>query len=251
MEFSLDLYSLIIIGLGLALGSFVKGLTGMGLPLVAVPFMAGFLGAEHAIVVMQIPGLVSNGWLVWSHRREARATPIRFDMIVPACLMTVVGVWFLDVTDDRIVLLLLAGAVAIFLSLLVFNPSFKLDGIIGRIFTPLVSMVGGFVQGAAGVSGPLFSTLIMSFRLPKKAYVFYNGLVFGFFNAVQIIAMLFLGMFTMQRFLEGCLALVPLLIFQFIGMRTMGYVSPRVFTGSVVVVIVVMEFKLLWEGLGL
>ena len=60
MEFGTDLYSLSIIGLGLALGAFVKGLTGMGLPLVAVPFMASFLGAEHAIVVMQIPGLVSN-----------------------------------------------------------------------------------------------------------------------------------------------------------------------------------------------
>ena len=31
----------------------------------------------------------------------------------------------------------------------------------------------------------------------------------------------------------------------------MGYVSPKVFTGAVVAVIVVMEIKLLWEGLGL
>ena len=251
MEFGLDLYSLSIIGLGLALGAFVKGLTGMGLPLVAVPFMAGFLGAEHAIVVMQIPGLVSNAWLVWSHRREAKATPLRYDMIVPACAMTIVGVWFLDVTDDQVIILLLAGAVACFLALLVFNPSFKLDGLIGKICTPIASMTGGFIQGAAGVSGPLFSTLIMSFRLPKEAYVFYNGLVFGLFNVVQIIAMLALGMFTTQRFLEGCLALVPLFVFQFLGMRVMGYASPKVFTGAVVAVIVLMEIKLVWEGLGL
>jgi uncharacterized membrane protein YfcA len=251
MELGLDLYSLNIIGLGLALGAFVKGLTGMGLPLVAVPFMAGFLGAEHAIVVMQIPGLVSNVWLVWRHRREAKAAPIRYDMILPACALTVVGVWFLDVMDDRIIILLLAGAVACFLALLLFNPSFRLDGLIGKICTPIASMVGGFVQGAAGVSGPLFSTLILSFRLPKEAYVFYNGLVFGLFNTVQIIAMLSLGMFTTQRFLEGCLALIPLFVFQFVGMRVMGYASPKVFTGAVVAVIVVMEIKLVWEGLGL
>jgi len=251
MELGLDLYSLSIIGLGLALGAFVKGLTGMGLPLVAVPFMAGFLGAEHAIVVMQIPGLVSNVWLVWRHRREAKAAPIRYDMILPACALTVVGVWFLDVMDDRIIILLLAGAVACFLALLLFNPSFRLDGLIGKICTPIASMAGGFVQGAAGVSGPLFSTLILSFRLPKEAYVFYNGLVFGLFNTVQIIAMLSLGMFTAQRFLEGCLALIPLFVFQFVGMRVMGYASPKVFTGAVVAVIVVMEIKLVWEGLGL
>ena len=251
MELGLDLYSLGIISFGLALGAFVKGLTGMGLPLVAVPFMAGFLGAEHAIVVMQIPGLVSNAWLVWRHRGEARTTPLRYDMIIPASLMTVVGVWFLDTADDNITILLLAGAVACFLALLLFNPSFRLDGRAGRIGTPIASMLGGFTQGAAGVSGPLFSTLILSFRLKKEAYVFYNGLVFGLFNLIQIIVMLGFGMFTMQRLVEGCLALIPLVIFQFFGMRLMGYVSPKVFTGAVVAVIVVMEIKLVWEGLGL
>ncbi len=251
MEFGLDLYSISIICFGLALGAFVKGLTGMGLPLVAVPFMAGFLGAEHAIVVMQIPGLVSNAWLIWRHRGEAREAPLRNDMIIPASLMTIAGVWFLDSADDRITILLLAVAVAGFLALLLFNPSFRLDGRIGRIATPGASMLGGFVQGAAGVSGPLFSTLILSFRLKKEAYVFYNGLVFGLFNLIQIIAMLGFGMFTMQRFVEGCLALIPLFIFQALGMRVMGSVSPKVFTGAVVAVIVVMEIKLVWEGLGL
>lgn len=251
MELGLDLYSLTIISFGLALGAFVKGLTGMGLPLVAVPFMAGFLGAEHAIVVMQIPGLVSNTWLVWRHRGEASAAPLRYDMIIPASLMTIAGVWFLDSADDRITILLLAVAVACFLALLLFNPSFGLDGLIGRIVTPAVSIFGGFMQGAAGVSGPLFSTLILSYRLKKEAYVFYNGLVFGLFNLIQIAAMIGFGMFSTQRFVEGCLALIPLFIFQALGMRVMGFVSPKMFTIAVVAVIVLMEIKLVWEGLGL
>ena len=89
------------------------------------------------------------------------------------------------------------------------------------------------------------------FRLKKEAYVFYNGLVFGLFNLIQIVVMLGFGMFTTQRFVEGCLALIPLFIFQFLGMRVMGYVSMKVFTGAVIAVIVVMEIKLVWEGLGL
>ena len=249
MDLGLDLYSLSIISLGLAVGAFVKGLTGMGLPLVAVPFMAGFLGAEHAIVVMQIPGLVSNVWLIQRHRGELKDIRLRYDLIMPAAVMTIVGVWFLDTADDRVTILLLAAVVAVFLALLLFNPSFRLDGRIGRVATPLASMAGGFVQGAAGVSGPLFSTLILSFRLRKEAYVFYNGLVFGLFNLIQIVAMYFFDMWTWQRFLEGCLALIPLFLFQYVGMRTMGRVSPKFFTGAVVAVIVIMEIKLVWEGL--
>lgn len=250
MDFGLDPYSLGIIVLGLAVGAFVKGLTGMGLPLVAAPLMAGFLGAEHAIVVMQIPCLFSNLWLVWRHRAEGKTTPVRYNMIVPAMLMTVVGVWFLDSASDGATMLLLAIAVAFFLGLLVLNPTFRMEGLIGQVGTFFASIIGGFCQGASGISGPLFSTLILSFRLNKEAHVYYNGLMFGLFHTVQIGAMLILGMFTVQRATEGCLALIPAIAFQYLGMRLMGHVSRRVFNGAVIAVIVLMEIKLVSQGLG-
>ena len=128
MESSLDLFALGVITCGIAAGAFVKGLTGLGLPLVAIPFMAGFLGAEHSVVVMQIPGLVSNAWLLWNTRRAASETALRYEMLVPALVTIFFGVWFLDSTDNRTVILLLAGVVAVFLVLMAFNPSFRLSG---------------------------------------------------------------------------------------------------------------------------
>ncbi len=247
---SLDPYALTIICIGLAIGSFVKGLTGMGLPLIAVPFLAGFLGAEHSVVVMQIPGLVSNAWLVWSQRGAARTAPPRYDLVVPAFLTLGFGVWFLNVADDRVAILLLAGCVAAFLLLLLAKPEFRLDGRLGRILTPIASAVGGFAQGATGVSAPLFSTLIFSFRLPKETFVFYNGLIFGIFNLIQISVMVALGMFTWERTLEGCLALIPLFLFQYIGMKTMGLVSPGAFNRIVIAVVAAMEIKLVWHAIG-
>jgi hypothetical protein len=38
-----------------ALGAFVKGTTGAGLPLIAIPVLATFVGPEEAVVVMTIP----------------------------------------------------------------------------------------------------------------------------------------------------------------------------------------------------
>ena len=94
--------------------------------------------------------MVSNAWLLWRHKGEVKAAPLRYNMILPACAFTILGVWFLEVMNDGIIILLLAIVVGIFLALLLFNPSFKLDGKIGRVCTPIASMVGGFVQGAAG-----------------------------------------------------------------------------------------------------
>jgi uncharacterized membrane protein YfcA len=246
----LDPFSLTVILIGLAFGSYFKGLTGMGLPMIAVPILAGFLGVEHAIVVMQIPGLVSNIWLVWSHRLSATEIAIRYDLIIPSVITVMLGVWFLDVADTRITILILAGSVAVMLPVLLLKPSFRLDGMIGRIVTIVVSAFGGFTQGAAGISGPLFATLLLSYRLKREAYVFYNGLVFGLFNVFQIGAMIWFDMFTLQRVIEGFLALIPLFIFQYLGMRTMGAISGKMFNALVIAVIVAMEIKLIWDGLG-
>ena len=136
------------------------------------------------------------------------------------------------------------------LLVLLLKPSFRLEGAIGCVVTVVASAFGGFTQGAAGVSGPLFSTLIMSFRLKREAYVFYNGLVFGLFNVFQIGAMIWFDMFTRQRIMEGFLALIPLFIFQYLGMRTMGAISTKAFNAVIIMVIVAMEIKLVWGGLG-
>ena len=90
----------------------------------------------------------------------------------------------------------------------------------------------------------------MSFRLKREAYVFYNGLVFGLFNVFQIGAMIWFDMFTRQRIMEGFLALIPLFIFQYLGMRTMGAISTKAFNAVIITVIVAMEIKLVWGGLG-
>lgn len=250
MEAGLDPYALAVIFCGIAAGAFVKGLTGVGLPLVAIPFIAGFLGAEHSVAVMQIPGLVSNAWLLWSTRQAASGMTLRYEMLVPAFVMLFFGVWFLDSSDNRTIILLLAGVVAAFLFLLVFNPSFRLVGVRGRLLTAGASLCGGFVQGATGVSGPLFSTLILSFRLSKDAFVFYNALLFGVFNLLQLGILTAFGLMSWLRVTESLIVLIPMLIFQYLGMRVRGAVSLKFFNGVVIGMIALMEVKLLWEGFG-
>ena len=93
------------------------------------------------------------------------AAPLRYDMMLPACAMTVVGVWFLDVTDDRIILLL-AIAVASFLALLVFNPRSSWMASSGRS-ARLYQHGRRFRTGGGRRIWTMFSALIMSFRLPK------------------------------------------------------------------------------------
>ena len=56
----MDVSSYLLMGLALAAGAVVKGATGMGLPLVALPVLTTFFGLQHAVGLMVIPLIVTN-----------------------------------------------------------------------------------------------------------------------------------------------------------------------------------------------
>ena len=64
----MPLENLLAMALALGVGGLVKGATGMGLPLVALPILAAFLGVQHAVALMCFPGIITNIWQVWRFR---------------------------------------------------------------------------------------------------------------------------------------------------------------------------------------
>jgi uncharacterized membrane protein YfcA len=54
----------------ISLGALFKGMTGLGLPLFAVPAMAMLTSVENAVILMIIPGIGANLWVVYSRRQH-------------------------------------------------------------------------------------------------------------------------------------------------------------------------------------
>ena len=243
----LDPFALTIIFIALGLGAVVKSIAGAGLPLVAVPFMAIFLGVEHAVIVIQVPNIVSNLWLIYANRSKIKETPLHLELVIPSAVAVFIGVWFLSSADRDLTGLLFAGFLGIFLVLIWLKPEFKLSGLTNKIVTPVVSVLGGFIQGSAGASHPIYSPLLYSLRLGRESFLLYSGLLFGFFNTIQVVGMLIFGMFTLQHFWQGLLALIPLFIFQYAGMKFSSRVSPALSNKMVLVILIAIELKLVWD----
>ena len=55
----------------IGIGALAKGITGVGLPILAVPVLASFTSVEEAVVLMVLPSIAANGWLVVTHRKWA------------------------------------------------------------------------------------------------------------------------------------------------------------------------------------
>src|SRR5712691_17668 len=64
---------LLILLAGLVVAGMAKGVTGMGLPLIATPVLAGVFGPRLAVVVITIPILAANSILVLQGWRRVRA----------------------------------------------------------------------------------------------------------------------------------------------------------------------------------
>ena len=69
--------------------------------------------------------------------------------------------------------------------------------------TPIASTIGGFAQRATGVPDLFLRRSFFSMRMPKEAFIYYHGILYGFFNVVQIAAMIWFGLFTPERFFQG------------------------------------------------
>lgn len=241
--------SLAVIAAAMVVGSLVKGVTGSGLPTVAIPVIAGFLGVEQAVVIMAIPTVVTNSWLLWEHRREASGARDLPVMLVFGALGVGVGVWALVELDSRLLALGLAALIAVYAIASLTRPDFALPSSVTRFLSPPIGFGGGVLQGATGIAGPLVATYVHGFRLPKSSYMFAITAQFQLFALIQVMVFVALGMYTRVRLVESLLALIPVVLVLPIGIRLARRLDRRRFDLVVLTILVIMGAKLAIDAL--
>jgi hypothetical protein len=245
----LDLVEIIVVFGALAVGGFVKGVTGTGLPMLAIPVMSLFLGVERAVIIMSIPGVVSNVWLVVEHSsaaRESRDLPM---LVGTGIVGTVAGTMLLTSTDGRWLSLGLAALIVAYVVLRVRRPHATLSPSTSAWLSPPVGLASGGLQGATGVSGPLLSTYLHSFGIPPSAYVFSVSTLFLIFSAVQVVTLIALGSYSATLLVLGALAILPVAAMLPLGSRLSKRMPADTFSHLIMGTLVVAAAALVWKAL--
>lgn len=228
---------LTVIVVAIAVGAFIKGATGGGLPQIAIPVMAVFLGVEHAVVVMTIPGVIANGWLVWTHRHEAGQTHDLPGMLAAGTVGAVVGTLLLSSVDGRWLSAALALVITAYIALALVRPGFTIPARVTRLGSPPVGLVAGGLQGATGISGPLLTTWLHGFGLKPRAFVFAASTLFLVFAVGQAVTLAGVGLYTTERVVQSVLALLPILVALPLGSAAARRLSPQTFQRVVLVLL--------------
>ena len=181
--------SVVVIFLALAAGSLVKGISGLGLPMVAIPVMAGFLGAERAVVMMVVPGIIINFGLMWTYRAHATAPPHLPLFAAVSVAGVALGAWILSAVPERYIIIFMALWLGVYLvKTLVLKSEFRLPQTAHRNFSAAVMLVAGLIQGATGASGPVLATYVHALTREQGAFVITVSVVFQVFRGPPVIA---------------------------------------------------------------
>lgn len=243
----MSLESLGIIVLGLMLGSLVKGISGIGLPLVAIPIMAGFMPIDQAVAIMVIPNLLMNVYLMWTYRAHAvRLDNLRL-IIVVGVLGVAFGSWVLSSVPKSLMIGFMALWLGGYLVHLMLGREFGTPDSLSRHAPALVVGLGGIVQGAAGTAGPIIAPYVHSLKLRQPQFVYVVSILFQIFAVTQLASFLWLGLIDAERLGQSLLACVPIAIFLPLAVRLAGRIGERAFNLCVIAMLLAIEARLIWR----
>jgi uncharacterized membrane protein YfcA len=241
----------LLVLLVIAVAYTVKGVAGMGGPLLAIPFIAAITNVEYAVVVLSLANMVSNGWLLWEHRSGAKGTGfVMIPFLVAGTVATIVGTWVLTEFDDRVLSVVIAIVIAAYIWRYLADPQFRLEKDTARRLAAPMGMVGGGLLGATGTAGPLIATYIHSIRMSRPSYIHMMSLTFSVFGIIQLVTLVVLGAFTPERTTQALWAIVPVALMTLIGIRIGRLINQRTFELVVLALLGFAAIRLLWSALG-
>lgn len=233
--------------LALAVGSLIKGIAGLGLPLVAIPVMSTFIEVDHAVAIMVIPGVVLNGYLLWAYRAHAVRIANLPAMVIIGIVTVVLGAWILSVVPDKYLIMFMAFWVGGYLISLAFKEKLGAGLRFGRNGPLIVVGLAGVIQGSVGTSGPVFAPYVHSLKLTQPQYVYVVSIIFQIFAITQLASFIWFGLIDTERVLHSVLACIPIAIFLPFAVWLSRYFSDRSFNVIIVLVLIAIEARLIWR----
>ena len=214
-------------------GSTIKAVTGMGLPVIAIPIASLFVDLDDAVVTIALANVLANGVLAVrerSHLPETRDLPT---LAVAGVVGAVIGAFaFVNLPDEPLVVLLIVAIVGYVVNFFV-RPEATMSPARARRLAPAVGVLAGGFQGAIGISGPIVGSWIHSDRVPRGAHIFSVTSLFLVSGAAQFTVLVANGELS-GRVVASLAACVPVLASIPLGTRLRDRVSVRGFDLAVV-----------------
>jgi uncharacterized protein len=216
-----------VVGSTFLAAGLVKGVVGMGLPVVAMALLGLMMPPAEAVSLLVVPSVVTNVWQLYAGPRIGAVARRFATMMVAICAGIPLGIGLL--TRDAHATAALGAVLVAYGAVGLAAPQFAIPDRAERWCSPLIGLVTGAVTGATGVGAIPLAPYLSSLDLDKEEMIQALGLSFTVSMLALAVALALEGRFHAAVAGGSLLALLPALAGMALGQRIRERMSATVF----------------------
>ena len=225
----MSLPGLVLILTPFFLAGVVKGVTGMGLPTVAMGVLGAVISPLAAASLLIVPSFATNLWQLLAGPALGPVLRRFWPMMLAICAGTLPGAAWLAGGDAGAARSLLGAALVLYAGYSLLARQISVPARIEPMLSPVIGGLTGMVSGATGVFVIPAVPYLQSLGLSKDDLVQALGLSFTVSTVALALALGAHGAFSAGTMGLSLLALAPALIGMWAGQSLRNRISPATF----------------------
>lgn len=218
----------------------VKGVTGMGLPTVAMGVLGALISPLAAASLLIVPSLVTNVWQLFEGRSFRQLLRRFWPMMLMVVAGTVLGSKWIARGDTDLTTAFLGIALIIYSTYTLFAQQISIPNRCEPWLSPLVGGITGLVTGGTGVFVIPAVPYLQALGLTKDDLVQALGLSFTMSTVALAVGLGAHGAFQIDHLSQSALAVVPALGGMWAGQIVRNRISPITFRRGFLVCLLVL-----------
>ena len=221
--------SLIIVGVTFLVAGLVKGVIGLGLPMVSLALLTAILGPKPAMALLLLPSFVTNVWQGMVGGEFLSITRRLWTLLVAVCIATWLGVHVLATADTALLSALLGVVLGIYSALGFVRPRVPSLGKSEIWLSPMIGGINGILTGMTGsfvVPGVLY---LQALALPRETLIQAMGILFTVSTVALAISLSDQRLLSIELGVLSTGAIIPAMIGMELGQRVRQRLSEATF----------------------
>jgi uncharacterized protein len=226
-------------------GGVIKGIVGIGLPLVLVPLTTQFLDLQAALAMLTVPMIATN----IGQATEGGHTMAAIRRLGPVLVVLVPAIWggvHLLVTVDRALLNSFLGVTFVILAVFMLSmPTLRIDPAADWWTGPVVGLLAGLLGGMSAMFGPPLIVWLVGRRTDPDTFVKSMAILAFAGSLSLLLALGGAGSLAWPDLLVSALGIIPIQLGMPAGRWLRRRTNPAVFRAGVLVLLALGGLDLL------
>jgi hypothetical protein len=222
----------------------VKGVTGMGLPTVAMGVLGAVMSPLTAAAILIIPSFVTNVWQMLAGRDTLRLMRRLWAMMLCIVIGTLLGTRLLVIVDPVWSGRALGLGLIAYAAYALFLPTLSVPARLESWLSPVIGIVTGLLTGATGLFTIPAVPYVQSLGLQKDELVQALGLSFTVSTVALAGGLLVHDAFRLDQLGLSLLAVIPALAGMWSGSIVRQKISPKIFRRCFLLLLIILGSEL-------